>query len=159
MFGASSRTRIRKYVVAKPMIPAALSNNSENDYCKHNAFETDHVKNTSWNWCSFSEFPPLACNQLGHCMENQPLLCNLLSKFLKRVPLQAKINAVSEHLPHLQWGRIYWKLKDVSARIHTYSIFSEDSRLDGWSINSTFVLCFTRIEGTPGYQKWCRGRV
>ena len=159
MFGASSRTRIRKYVVAKPMIPAALSNNSGNNYCKNKGFKTDHLKITSLNWCPFCQFPPLACNQLGHCMENQPLLWKLLSKILKHIPLQAKINVVSDHFPPPQWGQIHWDLKDLSARINNYFIFSEDSRLESWSMNSTFVLCFTRIEATSGNQKWCREMV
>ena len=73
--------------------------------------------------------------------------------------LQAKINVVSDHFPHLQWGQIHWDLKDVYARINTYSIFSEDSQLESWSMNSTFVLCFTRIEATSGNQKWWREMV
>ena len=134
MFGASSRTRIRKYVVARPMIPAALSNNSGNHYCKNKGFKTDHLKITSLNWCPFCEFPPLACNQLGHCMENPSLLCNLLSKFMKRIPLQAKINVVSDHFPICNGvGFIeVWRTSQLESVLIPSSVRTHGLKVEAW---------------------------
>ena len=133
------------------MIPAALSNKYENDYCTNKGFETDHIKHTSLNGCSFCEFSPLACNQLGHCMEIQPLLSKLLRKFLKHLTLQAKINVFSDNFPHLQWGRIHWnwRTSQLESILIPSSVRTHGLKVEAWIQHVYCVLHALRRHQVP----------